>query len=189
MFCKNCGASIADQATTCPNCGASTQSAPAPVMQPSAQQANNLQAVLNVGNDVSKLLNYVALVCYVLAGFLWIYAGVSKNSQSATFSDYYLGLGLAFLPTLISQGFLASAVVTFVGMRKANTAKKRIAYLASMIIGIVTVVLTICSMYALLEASSVVEMGDMNFAAWMVLIFGIIGVVCSITNYVQSKKQ
>ena len=195
MFCKNCGAQIADQASFCPACGAKTQPV-APVQQPApkpaAQPAQNLQSVLNVGNDVSKLLNYVTAICFALAGLLWIFAGASIDSgfstSTSTIADWYTNQNLTFLPVLIGQGLFASAIAVFLVICKCKAVPKATALFTSMVTGITTVVITICSLYSFFETSTTYEMGDMNFAAWLVVIAGIIGCVCAVFNYLQSKK-
>lgn len=191
MFCKNCGATIPDNANVCPNCGAATRPAAQYVAPQTAQPATSLQSVLNVGNDVSKLLNYVTLICFALAGLLWIYAGASTSSSSSTetISNWFANKYLTFIPVMIGQGLFASAILTFFVVSSASFISKRTAYLASTITSILTIALTICSMYSFFETQSRYEMGDMNFAGWMVVILGLIGTVCSIFNYLQAKKQ
>ena len=187
MFCKNCGAKIADQSTFCPNCGAKTQPAVAQ-QRPAAQPATSLQSVVNVGGDVTKLLNYVTLICFALAGFLWIYAGITKGDNTTKFGDYYFDISLAYLPVMIGQGFFASAIATFFVLNNSKIITKKTGYLFTAITGCVTFVLSVCSIYAALETKKA-EMGDMNFAGWMVIVLGLLGIACAITNYVQSKKN
>jgi hypothetical protein len=133
----------------------------------------------------------ITLICFILSGFLWIYAGASLESSTTTslITNWYTDLNLTFLPVLIGQCFFACAITSLLVIKKSTLIKKRTAYSATMILSIVTTVLTICSLYSFFETSSKYEMGDMNFAAWMVVIGSIIGTVCAIVNYVQSKKN
>ena len=181
MFCKNCGATIADNANVCPNCGTKTNTAA------SAAPATSLESVLNVNGDISKLLNYVTIVCMALAGFLWIYAGISVGKSNFTFAQYFEGINLAFLPVIIGQGFFASAILTFLVIKKASFISKTTATLTTAILALSSTVLTIFASVSTLDAVSA-DMGDMNVAGWLCIIVGLVGSVCAIANYRQSKK-
>lgn len=198
MFCKNCGAAMADQATFCPNCGTKTQTAPQTVQQPvqkpiqqpaQPQPAANLQSVLDVSGDVAKLLNYITLICFALAGFLWIYAGVSVDSYTELVNDWFFDLHLAFLPVIIGQLFFGGAIATMLTTKKAKCITAKTASLVSAVSGTVATVFAGCTLYSFIETKSSYELGDMNFAAWMVMILGIVGSVCAIANYTKTKKN
>ena len=189
---------MADQATFCPNCGTKTQTAPQPVQQPvqkpvqqpaQPQPAANLQSVLNVSGDVAKLLNYVTLICFAFAGFLWIYAGVSNDSYTELLSDWFFEFHLAFLPVIIGQCFFGSAIAALLTIKKVKCISAKTLSLVTAVSGTVATVFAGCTLYSFIKTDNSYEFGDMNFAAWMVMILGIVASVCAIANYTKAKKN
>lgn len=72
MFCKNCGAQIADQAVICPKCGVAQQ----PAGQPAVQTTNVYQTINQ--QPISTKNKWIAFVLCFFLGVLGIhrfYAG------------------------------------------------------------------------------------------------------------------
>lgn len=133
MFCKNCGAQIADTATFCPNCGQAVQSVAAPVQPGTPVAPIVTKPLLGIpfleNEDPSKktfqIVAKLLIVIGMFLGFISTFLPYFKVSASL-FGQHYsesanlfaLGGGYAFMAVIILLSSVAGILFALLGKGK-----------------------------------------------------------------------